>query len=849
MALKSITHDGIVLQGANADLWEVAQAHLGFSTSETSELARALGDRQDNLRVAASKKLIEVLWRRHPELGPYPFLDSLSEFEFDRVFYPLYRDHVCHQLKVYLLGVGVYHGCPRLQEGIARQLVDDGEFDVSWLVTSVFHDIGYVIEADRAGPGDPLWKKVEQGYAETMKAPLSTTGWISGLTASDETVRTKGFRIREIELGYQLDSRDDELFEMFRREADAAGMGNGRSRASAIQAYYDFAQKTTPSDRPRPFRDHGVASALLLMRHWRNYDHYIADWLDRLGKQSPRRADEISRLEQLEQVRKLVRDPIQRAAGAMSIHNVTPGQWSDKLEEAASHGLDLERFKISIDKDRDKRNGLAFLLGLVDTLQDWDRPTFGDTPKPGALRGEDLSIRTEGGVVRVHVASDAERFRKPATDAASRFVRMKNVLTSYLDRGDVEAIVAWEDDPDDMAARYPHAWATLRSALEAASPRLADNDAASLVASAFPAALPPTVADDGSGPNVVRGATTHETYDRIQDLFAGRPDGVELYSVIAIAEDPRDASRLPPRYPPIDGLSDRDAWFNDLVSWWQAPSSKLRDALNFTHGSNIMRRGIDQVDRAIEVLRNPARSGRAVIVLLDPAIHKIQSFERLPSFCLLQLELRRAGHELLLDVVAYFRHQEMRYWWPVNAAEMARIQVRVAKALAGTHRALRVGRLTTIATVARVDTSAPLVAVSEIDRMYDMAEDTLWNMAYALVHIEMRGHDRVRDHWIRVLDNLVPSAAIDALKAPVSVHGLEFLVTTLNRLRTYRDRPELKTVSRQLASLLARNRAHAAELAKGNKSQHEQWLKDAADLVDEIKAAFGADWPEKSDAR
>src|SRR5262245_52155450 len=119
---NSIRHNDLNIQGANADLWEIAERHAGFSKSEIDELARALGARQDSLRVSSSKKLIQALWNRHPELGPYPFLDTLSRFEFDREFYPLYRDHVCHQLKVYLLGLGVFHGCPHARDGILEQV-------------------------------------------------------------------------------------------------------------------------------------------------------------------------------------------------------------------------------------------------------------------------------------------------------------------------------------------------------------------------------------------------------------------------------------------------------------------------------------------------------------------------------------------------------------------------------------------------------------------------------------------------------------------------------------------------------------------------------------------------------
>src|ERR1041384_6390137 len=117
-SIRSITHRvggrNYHITGANADLWQIATER--FENRQLDTLARAFGSSDDNERVEASKQLVCELWQVHPELGPYPFLDSLSKLEFERAFFSRYRDHVCHQLKVYLLGLGVLGCAPVLRD-------------------------------------------------------------------------------------------------------------------------------------------------------------------------------------------------------------------------------------------------------------------------------------------------------------------------------------------------------------------------------------------------------------------------------------------------------------------------------------------------------------------------------------------------------------------------------------------------------------------------------------------------------------------------------------------------------------------------------------------------------------
>ena len=99
----------ITLRGINQTLFSFARDHSSIPSSETflDSLAEALGATDQNSRVNAATKVVNELWKKHPVLGPSPLLDVLAEFEFDRQFYSAYRDHSCHVLKVYLLGLEI----------------------------------------------------------------------------------------------------------------------------------------------------------------------------------------------------------------------------------------------------------------------------------------------------------------------------------------------------------------------------------------------------------------------------------------------------------------------------------------------------------------------------------------------------------------------------------------------------------------------------------------------------------------------------------------------------------------------------------------------------------------------
>ncbi len=111
-------------------------------------------------------------------------------------------------------------------------------------------------------------------------------------------------------------------------------------------------------------------------------------------------------------------------------------------------------------------------------------------------------------------------------------------------------------------------------------------------------------------------------------------------------------------------------------------------------------------------------NGRAVAILIDPETDTL-SLEAgvpmsFPAFCLVQLHVSNDGKTDRLDATAYFRKQEMRYWWPVNVAEVGLIMSKVAEDM----KDIKIGSITTVAAIAVWQPSRSRVAIPKVERLY-----------------------------------------------------------------------------------------------------------------------------------
>lgn len=481
---KTIEAREIILQGINADLvawWRgatlAAQAFRDIPGADDL-LFLALGAQPESERIRASGTLIEHLWYAHPALGPYPFLETLSRFEFDRVFYPDYRDHVTHQLKVYLLGLCAYDGCPRLRTAVDGELSlgDEAsrrrEFLLRWLIAAVFHDIGYVLENRQAEESaGSAWQKTAEEMSCILAAPISRLRPFQRDFAremEERVIQEHGIFVPSVKHTRDIERDTDtktDLFALLREPGIRAGLGPDKSVFVPIRAYYEYAFAHSPAKSGRPrFRDHGVASALLLLKTWRTFAAHVRRLAALDGE--PLLATILQPLRNLRDALAAHEAAVVAAAGAISLHNVTNEIWD--AGDALTYDLTLSTFRIHLDGPGAgptlRTTALAFLLAFVDTLQGWDRPLYRaprmDDIAPRAA--PDLSLSARNGRLHLYFPADALRFKTPASDSASCFSQVRAALRAYLQESAVNDLLRWDDQSPGTTAFPPEEPALLR---------------------------------------------------------------------------------------------------------------------------------------------------------------------------------------------------------------------------------------------------------------------------------------------------------------------------------------------------------------------------------------------------
>lgn len=287
-----------------------------------------------------------------------------------------------------------------------------------------------------------------------------------------------------------------------------------------------------------------------------------------------------------------------------------------------------------------------------------------------------------------------------------------------------------------------------------------------------------TIRVDDPESSLIEGTTSGEVHEQLLDLTDG---GHTLPSpLVCRVLDPRGAEHPPASYLLLKSVPDSPTWFADLVSLWQ--SEKRLKAMPFNHGERIFALdGLDQFERAVDVLVTSETSSRAVISVFDPRVDTEPGSE-FPSFCLVHLVILHDE----LRVVAYFRKQEMRYWWSVNLAELAQLQCEAVRRIneQRTGSSLKPGSITTVTAVPTSGDRIPRVAVPLVDRWVDRDTGRLLRMALLPYLPSMAEADEALADWAELLDecDLPGDQAADG--SPVPVLGLERIRIHLNQLRS-----------------------------------------------------------------
>lgn len=371
-------------------------------------------------------------------------------------------------------------------------------------------------------------------------------------------------------------------------------------------------------------------------------------------------------------------------------------------------------------------------------------------------------------------------------------------------------------------------------------------------------ALPQTrvpLYDDRADNPVAEDAVRYVNARTAVEAYARILKGVDSLSahrlLVCQISEPDSVPELAEHYPkdphavPTDPLK----WFQEVTDWWQCPTAELGSIAPFNHGSRIRRYGgdIDQLGPVIEHLQGgPAStpSSRATMVLLDPQMDGNATTSRMyPSMCLVQFILRQAHSGPRLDCIGYFRKQEVKYWWPINVAELAQLQKEVFDGIKHKHDRLERGTITTIAGIATESSGTPRVAIPAVDRAYDLRSEQLWDMVYSLFFLDETSRVAHQELWSQYLEELILSEERDEDGVPIASVGLKYLLTT-TRLFVKQDRA---AKGGQLVVLIERlidaNGRFAEATEYGSKAtvmQYKAWQLTVSETINDMKLVLAS---------
>lgn len=312
-----------------------------------------------------------------------------------------------------------------------------------------------------------------------------------------------------------------------------------------------------------------------------------------------------------------------------------------------------------------------------------------------------------------------------------------------------------------------------------------------------------------------------ETFDKVHEQVLNLPlfnDGFNhaVNNVITTIIDGSSVTAKVPKGYPLDVVDDPqtiDSWFEEIAAWWQTDLSELSSDLYFTHGTRIKRYGgiVDQLQHAANALSShDPRSGRAVITLIDPESdfrndNKKKRGGWFPAFAMAQAYITNEDGKNKLNIVGFYRKQEMRYWWAVNIRELRLMM----DALLQHRLKASVGSITTIATVAVAERGKPRVAVPVLDRWYDKDKGKIAELVLSAVRASQSSELETVDAsklaiWRAVLNDLIPAELASGTQienVPLATKGLELAHELLKAFSQFDSNSKLSLLTECFAKI------------------------------------------------
>jgi formylglycine-generating enzyme required for sulfatase activity/energy-coupling factor transporter ATP-binding protein EcfA2 len=426
-----------------------------------ARLVSAITHPEPNQRVLASQELIRDLWRVDGGLGPYPLLDVLADHQVSRVYYPAYRDHLVHQVRVWLLGLYLLQRLPVLWQALIGEVRAEPAWSSAdatavtsetlrrWRIAALWHDLGYVFEVQSGIEPQAAMSKSLTELNATFATPFAGVVGDQVLTANQERLwQQEALELQPLPIWPGLNDFDSlvagtygRLWQELAPAGHAAGLA-GTEVSGGFEPYMRICRRNELAGRPG-FIDHGIAGALLLLRMHRFMTAY-AKRLDGLLQDEHGPEASADQLQATASLAAQTRDStgtVTAAARAIALHNIAPGLPAPAT--AATNQLTPSRFKLRLHTEG-KRLGLplAYLLSLADGLQGWDRPRFTAPKLPEDIGYIDQEVTLTADASRIYL-----RFELDEPQAASEYGDAYEELGERLDGIDSLLVNGIADHP------------------------------------------------------------------------------------------------------------------------------------------------------------------------------------------------------------------------------------------------------------------------------------------------------------------------------------------------------------------------------------------------------------------
>lgn len=402
-------------------------------------LERFLDSRLDINRLKAANQFIDKCIfkvNQWPELGE--LRKAVAEREVAREMrYERYRDHTCHTLWGFLVGCWLWEHSSTLRgylkgrtdaaddKRTARNLQDFGGV---WVLGFLCHDIGYLFESDIPAGLTPnplldlqaacaLLNDFFQGYYVTTFIGESSTSNFTELQKlaypnyPNNSLSTVAQALRKLPfVGATLVDVNAKELKTVRADAFDWFEDCGCKNVATVEHAYRFLYEN--GKYGQRFLDHGIVSGLLMAQvlvlgyglHMvarypnghRGHGKYETEFLDAVEARTRYGVD-------------LTIDMLNRRVQwvfAAARHNIDP-KWWDEDNLPVLPGPKPKKLKV-------KEDPASYLVVLVDTIQDWDRPRMNVNTKPTDFimdsadlqmgsKGERLRIRADGPLARKRI--------------------------------------------------------------------------------------------------------------------------------------------------------------------------------------------------------------------------------------------------------------------------------------------------------------------------------------------------------------------------------------------------------------------------------------------------------------